>query len=418
MTHLHCLCAITLAFGQCGLALAGEPAAPVGKVEIPAIPVDEDAWQFSISPYGWLVNLEGTMGIRGFTTPLDLSVSDILSNLNMAAMLGAEARKGRWGAWLDFGYLEMSVGDNPSDGLFDTVGLTMEQVLVEGTVFYRVLDGERGYLDLYGGARYFYIGGKLELGVSPEGVRDVSENLSQRMVDQLLAAVSTKAGPAVAGAASQRAEQLADDLQSDLAENISQKVSGAHDKLDDLREIAAAYPGLVDKLRNSEALKDAITDAASARLEAKRIEMEQKATDLALLTDELRAAANRAKAKAEKAVSKAEKKLARKLEDALNQGIPSEISGSQSWVDPFIGMRARYNFTDRWYAIAKADIGGFGVGSNLIWQAYGALGYHLTKSGNTTLELGYRHMAIDYESDEFLYDTTMSGAMIAIGFHF
>lgn len=85
-------------------------------------------------------------------------------------------------------------------------------------------------------------------------------------------------------------------------------------------------------------------------------------------------------------------------------------------MDPIVGARARYNFSDRFYAIARADVGGFGVGSDITWQAYGAIGYQLT--AHTTLELGYRHMYVDYADGNFSYDISTSGVQLAIGYRF
>jgi len=67
----------------------------------------------------------------------------------------------------------------------------------------------------------------------------------------------------------------------------------------------------------------------------------------------------------------------------------SEITASTNWVDPFIGFRARADLSDQRDAALRADIGGFGIGSELTWNAFAALGYQVKE--NTTLELGYRH---------------------------
>ena len=414
------LFALALLSCECRIATAGDLAFSDSRnaMEPHPLPPDEDGWQLTLTPYGWLANLDGTLGVRGYTTPVDIKFDDILNNLDMVALINMEARKGRWGGWIDFAYLDVSVGGNPAGPLFDSIGIGLESVLAEAAVFYRVLDGDRGVMDLYAGARYYHLGGAIELNVSEQGLREVSRELSQTIVDQLLAAVSAQVEPALSSAASQTAEKLAADARNALSESVSEKASEAESKINNLREIAAAHPVLADKLRNSAALKEALEGLASAQLEAKRLELEQKAEDVSALTQKLRAAAERAKDKAEKAVAKAEKRLADKIEDALSRGIPEEISGSYDWVDPFVGLRARYNFTDRLYAVGKADIGGFGVSSDLVWNVYGALGYHLTKSGNTTLELGYRHMAVDYTSGDFIFNTNMSGAMVSLGFKF
>ncbi len=50
---------------------------------------------------------------------------------------------------------------------------------------------------------------------------------------------------------------------------------------------------------------------------------------------------------------------------------------SFSWVDPVVASRVFVNLTDRLSLQAQADIGGFGVGSDLTWSfVYGQLYAH------------------------------------------
>jgi len=59
------------------------------------------------------------------------------------------------------------------------------------------------------------------------------------------------------------------------------------------------------------------------------------------------------------------------------------------------------------------DIGGFGVGSQLTWQGYGALGCQFTQ--RIYSEVGYRYLYVDYQHDGFVYDTATRGAQITVG---
>ena len=52
-----------------------------------------------------------------------------------------------------------------------------------------------------------------------------------------------------------------------------------------------------------------------------------------------------------------------------------------------------------WYLTGKADIGGFGLGSEITWQAYGALGCQVSRW--CTLEAGYRYLYTDYNQGWF-----------------
>jgi hypothetical protein len=82
-------------------------------------------------------------------------------------------------------------------------------------------------------------------------------------------------------------------------------------------------------------------------------------------------------------------------------------------VDPFVGLRARYQLTDRIYALAKSDIGGFGVGSELVWQAYGGVGYQINR--HVASELGYKYFSLDYSGSQSLEaDMQMSGLVLSL----
>lgn len=89
---------------------------------------------------------------------------------------------------------------------------------------------------------------------------------------------------------------------------------------------------------------------------------------------------------------------------------------SRSWTDPLFGASFRYDLGRRWYAIALGDVGGFGVGSDLSWNAYGGIGYQFTDWFSTAL--GYRYLHVDYENNGFLMDANVHGLFLGIGLHF
>ena len=96
--------------------------------------------------------------------------------------------------------------------------------------------------------------------------------------------------------------------------------------------------------------------------------------------------------------------------------ITLEKSGSVQWIDPTVGLYAHYDINDRWFINALGDVGGFGVGSNFTWQAFGALGYNWSKTISTSI--GYRAIYEDYQSGGFVYDTTQQGVFAGVGIHF
>ena len=90
--------------------------------------------------------------------------------------------------------------------------------------------------------------------------------------------------------------------------------------------------------------------------------------------------------------------------------------GSQQWIDPTVGVYTHYDFNEKWFLTALGDIGGFGVGSDLTWQAFGAVGYNWSKTISTSI--GYRVIYEDYQDGGFVYDVTQQGVFAGLGIHF
>jgi hypothetical protein len=100
-------------------------------------------------------------------------------------------------------------------------------------------------------------------------------------------------------------------------------------------------------------------------------------------------------------------------EVGLGAGLLPGRSGSESesWVDPVVAARANIEIANGLYVPLYADIGGFGVGSDLTWQAFGGAAYRFNQTVSATL--GYRHLEVDYEKDGFVWDvSSFSGPVI------
>jgi hypothetical protein len=91
----------------------------------------------------------------------------------------------------------------------------------------------------------------------------------------------------------------------------------------------------------------------------------------------------------------------------------------KSWLDPIIGARFTWEFRPGWSSVTKADVGGFGVGSDFSWNAQTAVGY---RAGGVSFWAGYRIWDVDYSSGSgaelFEYDVTTSGFGLGLTFHF
>lgn len=93
----------------------------------------------------------------------------------------------------------------------------------------------------------------------------------------------------------------------------------------------------------------------------------------------------------------------------------SSLDLDEAWVDPLIGIRLNHQINEKWNAILRADVGGFGVSSDFVWEVFGGFGYQVTET--TTLFAGYRHLDVDYDRS-FTFDVEMSGFVIGGKFSF
>ena len=87
-----------------------------------------------------------------------------------------------------------------------------------------------------------------------------------------------------------------------------------------------------------------------------------------------------------------------------------------TWVDPLVGAKLRVNVTEDVYATGWGMIGGFGAGSQLMWDLMGGAGYKF----NDTFSLfaGYRAVSVDYSDNGFVYDVVEKGPILAGVFQF
>ena len=92
--------------------------------------------------------------------------------------------------------------------------------------------------------------------------------------------------------------------------------------------------------------------------------------------------------------------------------------GKQDWLDPFVGLRWRWSFTDQLQLSVRGDVGGFGVGSDFAWKAAALLYWQPFK--HVGFMGGYQGLYQDYEDgsgrDYFKYDVTMHGPILGINF--
>jgi len=101
-------------------------------------------------------------------------------------------------------------------------------------------------------------------------------------------------------------------------------------------------------------------------------------------------------------------------------GASSEALRTKDLVDPIVGARGAWPIAASWTLIARADIGGFGVGSDLTWSALAVIDWSVSQ--NFGVVVGYRALDTDYEDDSgdrFVeFNTLVAGPLIGVRFDF
>lgn len=93
-----------------------------------------------------------------------------------------------------------------------------------------------------------------------------------------------------------------------------------------------------------------------------------------------------------------------------------KFQNDESWADPMIGMHGHYRFDNGIFVTTFSHVGGFGVGSHLTWDTFGALGYQFNESISAVA--GYRHLEVDYDRNGFVFDVELSGPVIGMTMRF
>lgn len=91
---------------------------------------------------------------------------------------------------------------------------------------------------------------------------------------------------------------------------------------------------------------------------------------------------------------------------------------SESWVDPFVGARVGADLNENWHIGGFGYLGGFGVGSDLMWSLNAGIEYQF--SDRNAVSFLYRYISFDYDDgeglDRFVFDIAEHGP--ALGWHF
>ena len=125
-------------------------------------------WTFSITPYLWAPNVDGTLKYSGTGGNPEVQVgpNDYLENLSMALMISGEVRKDRWALFTDFIYLDFSDEGSTvksvdfGGGAVNAGTNVLTRSSLTGAVWtlgagYAIMQSRPVEFDVFGGLRYF-----------------------------------------------------------------------------------------------------------------------------------------------------------------------------------------------------------------------------------------------------------------------
>ena len=170
------------------LALAASAAVATSTSTIAAgVDVYDGAWHYDFTLYAWFPGIKGTLTLplmpefiiatNSATNTISVSPNDYLSNLQFAALLAGEARKGNAAIFTDLLYLDLANLKSTVKGVsgpFVSVSIPANAEVnlgVKATVWtlggsYTVARGGAGTVDLLGGFRYAGLKSSLDIDFS------------------------------------------------------------------------------------------------------------------------------------------------------------------------------------------------------------------------------------------------------------
>jgi hypothetical protein len=360
------------------------------KETAPPTITQSEPWQFTIAAPGWMAGMDGTIGVRGVNADINIDFPEILQHLNMIFAARAEAQKGPFGIFGEVFYIGLS--DNTQiNRMINNIHEQVDLTLVDGALSWRLFNQPRWSLDFAAGTHYTNVFERLELHSDPILIQQTSE---------------------------QFVNDVADDLRARLDRDISKSefISALKDSI---RSVIASRIG--DRLEDHERHPNIPIGPLGGRIRqdiAQRVEnfIEKERAALEARIDALRLRGEARRAAVARAVNAAKARIANQLALRLDKSLSQTLSKDDYWFDPYVGLRARYNFNKTYYTAVRGEIGGFGVGADLMWEVETVVGINLTRSIFT--EIGYRALGGNFEDNGFRFDTVMHGPQITTGITF
>src|SRR6266480_121079 len=360
------------------------------KETAPPSITQSEPWHFTIAAPGWIAGLDGTIGVRGVNADINIGFDQILQHLDMIFAMRAEAQKGPFGIYGEVIYIGLS--DNAQiNGLINNIHETVNETLVDGALSWRLINQPRGSLDLVAGTHYTNIYERLELHSDPVAIQQASQRFVNNIADDLRSRLDQDISNS----------EFLEALKSTIKADIINRIGNALDRHENRPDIPIGPLG--------GRIREEIAQRVEHFIELKKAELRARVDALVERGVDRRAAVDRV-------VNEAKARIANQLAVRLNKSLSQTLSKDDYWFDPYVGLRARYNFNKTYYTAVRGEIGGFGVGADLMWEVETVVGINLTRSIFT--EIGYRALGGNYEDNGLRFDAVMHGPQITTGITF
>jgi hypothetical protein len=360
------------------------------KESAPPTITQAEPWQFTIAAPGWMAGLDGTIGVRGVNADINIDFPEILQHLDMIFAARAEAQKGPFGIYGEVIYIGLS--DNAQiNRLINNIHEQVDLTLVDGGLSWRLFNQPRWSLDFAAGTHYTNVYEQLELHSDPVAIQQASQRFVNNIADDLRSRLDQDISN------SEFLEALKSTIKADIINRIG-------DRLEDHER----HPNIpIGPLGGH--IREEVAQRVEHFIEVKKAELRARVDALVAMGLDRRAAVDRV-------VNEAKARIANQLAVRLNKSLSQTLSKDDYWFDPYVGLRARYNFNKTYYTAVRGEIGGFGVGADLMWEVEGVIGINLTRSIFT--EIGYRALGGNFEDRDFRFDVVMHGPQITTGITF
>src|SRR5438094_4728978 len=360
------------------------------KESAPPTITQAEPWQFTIAAPGWMAGLDGTIGVRGINADIDIGFDEILQHLDMIFAMRAEAQKGPFGIYGELIYIGLSDGAQ-INGLINNIHEVVNETLVDGAFSWRLINQPRGSLDLVAGTHYTNIYEQLELQSDPVAIQQASQRFVNNIADDLRSRLDQDISNS----------EFLQTLKSTIKADIINRIGNALERHENRPDIPIGPLG--------GRIREEVAQRVEQFIELKKAELRARVDALVERGLDRRAAV-------ERVINEAKARIANQLAVRLNKRLSQTLSKDDYWFDPYVGLRARYNFNRTYYTAVRGEIGGFGVGADLMWEVETVVGINLTRSIFT--EIGYRALGGNYENNNLRLDLVMHGPQITTGITF